>query len=118
MFRHQLIYFAIVSSEDHLPTCMKHGHTFKCGNTITLQQPLNTLRQVDHHFILLGNHRRYISCNPFNPNTDLTQVVSGINKLVGGLKQRLGRDTANVQAGPAIDRCIFFIKPLFYDGSL
>ena len=71
---------------------MKYSHTFKGGNTITLEQSLHTLCKIGDNFIFLGYHQRYVRCNALNLYADITQVITGINKLVGSPQAALWKE--------------------------
>jgi len=68
---------------------------------VLAEQKLDASGQGRHDLVFAAHHRREVECRLADPDPVLGELASGFGEFMGGLQQRLRRDAADVEAGPA-----------------
>ena len=79
----------------------KRTGTLDVVNAVLLEQELNTLGQTVNRGVLGLHHLGEVELDIADLNTTLLGVVKNLVVEMGVVEERLGRDTADVQAGTA-----------------
>ena len=118
MFGFQGLFVAVQRRELHLLVGLELAAALQPGDLVRLEQGGHAAGELLHHFVLALVHGVQIQAQFAHAHAVIGERVLRLMVLPGGIQQRLGRNTAHVQAGAAECRLVLFVDALLDAGRV